>query len=125
MAEIPQELQPDLPATPLSLLALSETFDRYGYHKLARHLRAAADQLSAHPHRDVDAVLTAARYEQDVGGSRYGVTFKGTDSAVHDVRLGVQYALVPMHGQREAEATMPLALDIAEDEQIPGARGTW
>lgn len=95
-AQIPVEFQPDLPATPLSLLALSETFETYGYTKLARHLRAAADQLAAQPHREVHAILDAASYEQHVGGSRYGVVLKGSDAAVHDVRLGQRYALVPV-----------------------------
>lgn len=93
---VPFELQPELPATPLSLLSLGETFERFGYHKLARHLRAAADQLAAHPHREVHAVLVATRYDEHVAGSRYGVTLKGSDAAVHDVRLGTRYALVPL-----------------------------
>lgn len=96
MADIPLELQPDLPATPLSLLALSETFERYGYYKLARHLRAAADSMSAGGRIEVHAVLVAAKYDEDVHGSRYGVTLKGSDAAVHDVRLGTRYALVPL-----------------------------
>ena len=96
MADIPLELQPDLPATPMSLLALSQTFDRYGYHKLARHLRAAADSMSAAGRTEVHAVLTAAKYEEHVEGSRYGVTLKGADAAVHDVRLGQRYALMPL-----------------------------
>lgn len=96
MADIPLELQPELPATPTSLLQLSEVFDRYGYFKLARHLRAAADSMSAHGTKEVHATLVAVRYEQHVEGSSYGVTFRGSDAAVHDVLLGQRYALVPV-----------------------------
>ena len=91
---LPSALAPDLPATPMTLLDLATTFDNYGYRKLARHLRAAADQLAAVPHRDVHAVLVASRYETDVGASRYGVVLKGGDDAVHQVLLGQEYALV-------------------------------
>lgn len=110
MSEIPPlELQPELPATPMSVLALSDVFDRYGYHKLARHLRAAADSMAAAGRTEVHAVLVAARYEEHVAGSRYGVTFKGSDAAVHDVRLGQRYALVPLPAEpAHSQPLLPL-----------------
>lgn len=110
---IPVELQPDLPATPMTLLALAGTFDNYGYRKLARHLRAAADQLSASPTRDVHAVLVAARYDIDGNACRYGVVLKGGDDAVHQVQLGQEYALV-------AVPTMP----DSRQHALPGLPGT-
>lgn len=120
MADIPLELQPELPATPMSLLALSETFDRFGYHKLARHLRAAADSMSATGRTEVHATLVAAKYEEHVGGSRYGVTLKGSDAAVHDVRLGQRYALVPLPADPNANqlALGPLTTAIGSDTSL-------
>lgn len=118
--DIPQALQPDLPATPMSILLLSETFDRYGYYKLARHLRNAADALSAKGAMDVHAVLEAARYEHHVEGSRYGVTLRGCDASVHDVVLGQRYALVPLPPESpdHAQLGLPVSLSDAADALI-------
>lgn len=128
----------DLPPTMRGLLQLAGTFDRAGYVRLARYLRACGDALSGRAPSTVPAaaaplnatgpaVLYAHRYTNVDGpqSGRLALVLTGAIDDVQAIRLGGRYMLVPVAvpiGPVEAEAahriqasrTEPLAPVVAD-----------
>lgn len=82
-----------LPASPKGLLDIAKAFEGECYFRLARYLRACADQMTASPATTISpcTVWSVATTAQD---SSTDVFFTAPPSAAERIRKGQRYALV-------------------------------